>query len=625
MKKIENFILPEHTNSLYEKEAISSISLTKDVAVKINELVAAYNEFSKVDLEWKQTQEGIIRKGVVYMKDNLINSLNDLMNLLLSNGFIDNRLKEQTATLSAQLNNLVGKVKEGTTSMDAEIIDGRVGEDGVTYKSIGEAIRTQLHYLNPTIHLYSGVSVNTETGAVVLNANSSNKLSYNLIKRKGSGVAVATVAANKGSVTYDVSVNRPIAVSINITDSVASLKAETTNTYIPSANDIVLFYVYLGEIIPVSATPQSLDVDGVRYAENPAAFKKNTSSIVGLNANLRIDEENKVFTLEGGYYVFPMYKTGVVFTEEKTLSYSHTSAVEYLVFNAKSMELYLVDRFHRFLSDEFCLGTLYKSEFIPVELAEDNVVRTNNDREVIDTKNIITMNDMFKSLGNHSHKTKIVLAGDSITQGVGGTGYAENGEVIITVGGKTYKRNNSGYCWAKLFKDFVEGNFNAEVINNGCSGTNSEWWDTHKATLIPKDTDIVILNIGTNDRINTGESMETVLAKYAEHLSSIVEYCHKNGIHIVLCSPIPSSATDEANNRIAHCFHLNSVVQRVAALHSVEYSNMYNEVYYAMMFKGKTIAEMLPDGLHPGDDMYTLMFKMYLKSFNIAPHYTEIE
>lgn len=105
MKRIENFILPEHTNTLYEKEAISSISLTKDVAKKINELVNAYNELSKEDLEWKQTQEGIIRKGVVYMKDNLLNSLNDLMVLLRDSGFIDDRIEYHCGELKSHLNN----------------------------------------------------------------------------------------------------------------------------------------------------------------------------------------------------------------------------------------------------------------------------------------------------------------------------------------------------------------------------------------------------------------------------------------------------------------------------------------------------------------------------------------
>ena len=81
MEKIKNYVLPEHTNTLYKEEAISSIGLTRDIADKINELVNAFNEIAEGDLAWKQTQEGIIRKGVLYMKDNLINTLTDLLKI----------------------------------------------------------------------------------------------------------------------------------------------------------------------------------------------------------------------------------------------------------------------------------------------------------------------------------------------------------------------------------------------------------------------------------------------------------------------------------------------------------------------------------------------------------------
>lgn len=147
MKKIENFILPEHTNTLYENEAISSIFLTKEVADKINELVNAYNEFSTIDLKWKQTQEGIIRKGVVYMKDNLLNSLNDLMNTINATGYIDERIKKYCITLESQLNSLIGSVTEGSTTLDTEVIDARVGAMGETYDTTGNSIRAQFESL----------------------------------------------------------------------------------------------------------------------------------------------------------------------------------------------------------------------------------------------------------------------------------------------------------------------------------------------------------------------------------------------------------------------------------------------------------------------------------------------
>lgn len=79
MDKIKNYVLPENTNRLYREEASSAIGLVREVAHKINELVDAYNQLSNDDLKWKQIQEGTIRKAVLYMKDNLVNSLYDLL------------------------------------------------------------------------------------------------------------------------------------------------------------------------------------------------------------------------------------------------------------------------------------------------------------------------------------------------------------------------------------------------------------------------------------------------------------------------------------------------------------------------------------------------------------------
>lgn len=139
MNKIENFVLPEHTNRLYEEEAISSISLTREVAAKINEIVDTLNAFNDDDLEWKHEMEGTIRKGVIYMKDNLLNSLNDLMVLLRDSGFIDDRIEHHCDRLKERLDNLVTAVPS-----DAELLDMRVGTTGKTYTTAGECFRNEL-------------------------------------------------------------------------------------------------------------------------------------------------------------------------------------------------------------------------------------------------------------------------------------------------------------------------------------------------------------------------------------------------------------------------------------------------------------------------------------------------
>lgn len=167
MKRIENFVLPEHTNNLYKEEAISSISLTKQVADKINELVNAYNEFSKIDLEWKQEQEGTIRKGVIYMKDNLLNSLNDLMVLLRDSGFIDDRIEYHCDNLKNRLDNIISAIESGDiTEFESEMVDLRLAWNNEVYSNAGNSLRNQiidvLNRLNGSVYLTTEGSFTAE-------------------------------------------------------------------------------------------------------------------------------------------------------------------------------------------------------------------------------------------------------------------------------------------------------------------------------------------------------------------------------------------------------------------------------------------------------------------------------
>lgn len=145
-KKIEHFILPEHFNHLLPYEASTSLNLTRDVADKINEIVDMVNELETINVNEHFNQNAAIRKAVVYMKDNLLNSLNDLMVTLRDSGFIDDRILYHCNNLNERLNNLLGQVKSGTTSMDAEIIDARMDSDTAVWGSLGNLIRAIHEY-----------------------------------------------------------------------------------------------------------------------------------------------------------------------------------------------------------------------------------------------------------------------------------------------------------------------------------------------------------------------------------------------------------------------------------------------------------------------------------------------
>lgn len=150
---IKDFVLNEHTNNLYKQVANSSIDLAKKCAEKINEVISAFNELGKEKWEKIHEQDGKIRSAILYMKDNLLNTIKILLD---SKGeeMMDNAVKEYLGSLKEELNhlesrldNLLGSVTEGSTTMDAEIIDGRVGFDGKVYTSLGDAIRSQHHFM----------------------------------------------------------------------------------------------------------------------------------------------------------------------------------------------------------------------------------------------------------------------------------------------------------------------------------------------------------------------------------------------------------------------------------------------------------------------------------------------
>lgn len=136
METIQKYNLPEHINHLYMNEASSSIGLTREVADKINELVDALNKLNKDDLEWKQVQEGTIRKGVIFMKDNLINSINELFKLLYESGELDDIITRATLEELA----LLQKTTAGITNVKSF---GAIG-DGIVDDS--EALQNAIKY-----------------------------------------------------------------------------------------------------------------------------------------------------------------------------------------------------------------------------------------------------------------------------------------------------------------------------------------------------------------------------------------------------------------------------------------------------------------------------------------------
>lgn len=334
-------------------------------------------------------------------------------------------------------------------------------------------------------------------------------------------------------------------------------------------------------------------------------------------------------TIRAGYYVIPEYSLGVnVLSEDITVSQTDTSVYQYVVLNAGTKTFSLKGRNDSLALDDFVLLAFYGSEILNISV-ESSKFRKQNP---VPSNSVKSINDFFAGMFNRTGTPfKIVLGGDSITHGVGGTGFSQNGETIIG----NYKRNPDGYCWANLFKSYIEANYNASVLNNGVTGTQSYWWDFNKGTLIPEDTDLFIITIGTNNRIKmegrTGTTHDEQLANYYTQMKSILDYCASISVPVLLCSSIPATAAHEEQTSEgeplypSHIFEYNGVLQRLASEYSMAYFNLYDAIYYYVRQNNLNLSTLLPDGLHPNDEMYRIMFYEYLKGFNLAPSYAPVE
>lgn len=518
---------------------------------------------------------------------------------------------------NARVDNIIAH--NNNTEGNTELIDGRTDRNGIVYDCLGDAIRYGANQAQPSIY-FPGGHFNYDTSSFTLTYeidNSSYQIASVFNGKSTDNKAFApsetsfNIAENIGALRYLV---------INIT--AGSLRSVSYKDYTPNEHDYILLAYIQYKIYPVALSPVDL------YENGKPMYRNNRSKglVQTIKDNIVVDMVKSTVTLPAtNFYIGNStgYEILSVLPDELSVAISLSSDVlRFVNYNVTTQTLSIAERQKQFKPDDFCLFGVCSGEVIPIEVNPACVTYVRG----IDTSKRITVDDVLSPMFNASEAFKIVLGGDSITHGVGGTGFAQDGDVILSTSSRTWNRNPNGYCWAKLFKDYIENNYNATVINNGCTGTNSDIWNDNKSTLIPTDTDLFILTIGTNDR-NSRDGITTkaeALNNFYDNITSIVKYCHDNNVNVILASPIPASADNEAENRLCHIFELNGVLQKVASENNIEYINLYNEVYYYFADKDLDMSAYYADGLHPNDELYKIMYYRYLKLLNLAPHYETV-
>ena len=210
---------------------------------------------------------------------------------------------------------------------------------------------------------------------------------------------------------------------------------------------------------------------------------------------------------------------------------------------------------------------------------------------------------------------RIKLLGDSITHGVGGDGFKQDGEHIVN----EFSRNPNGYCWANLLRDSLASKYGCTVINNACTGTKIEFIIEHFDTLVSDTDDCVICTIGTNNRhqyFHTGAKRERgeMLDTFYNNILRLNGMFKEKGVAVVFAANIPASRKNELDGedywRILHMDDINNLYKKASAAQGFELISIYDLALDYMAKNGCGIDDILCDGLHPNNKGHEMIFEL---------------
>ena len=230
--------------------------------------------------------------------------------------------------------------------------------------------------------------------------------------------------------------------------------------------------------------------------------------------------------------------------------------------------------------------------------------------------------EIFNSILSSKEKITVKLLGDSITHGVGGDGFEQNGEHIVT----GYSRSPHGYCWANLLRDHMLEKYGATVVNNACTGTKIEFIIEHFDELVSPLDDVVICTIGTNNRhwmIEDGPKpdKDEYLEQFYQNILRLHALFVKAEKTVIFVANIPASIPNERDThlfwRVLHMDDINAAYKRAAGELDFPFISLYDLFTEYCNENAVSINELLCDGLHPNNRGYDVMFALMKRALSI--------
>ncbi|MFY8293685.1 BppU family phage baseplate upper protein [Bacillus paranthracis] len=161
----------------------------------------------------------------------------------------------------------------------------------------------------------------------------------------------------------------------------------------------------------------------------------------------------------------------------------------------------------------------------------------------------------------------------------------------------------------------------ATVRNYGISGNTSNGIYHQLDQLIEADDDIIILQIGTNDR-NIYDNPDITRA----FIKKIIEYVQAKDKLIFIMSANPVRKVNDEDNKKFKMRDVNDAIQQVAnEFYNGEYISNYDGFIDFMLKTGSTLESLLNDDLHPNDKGYKVYFNYIAKCLGLSLSLDEIQ
>lgn len=220
-------------------------------------------------------------------------------------------------------------------------------------------------------------------------------------------------------------------------------------------------------------------------------------------------------------------------------------------------------------------------------------------------------------------KIDIFLCGDSITAGVGSSGYnTNNGALILTdtSNHSYYEANHISNSWANLFRRFITRlNSNNTFFNGGIEGKHVNFFEENKNAYITTNKDVIVCMLGTNDR-GEYENVEEFRVGYTEYLEFLDSKCN----FLIVMTPTPLNADYDKQENFTQ-YEGVQAVREICKEKNYFLIDNYTNIYEMAYLKNFREIDIMSDSAHPNDKGYSLIWENIKTSLGLYDEFTLYE